>query len=755
MSPHRTGLSGARALMAQLRRQMAETDPAPERLQSLVRLIAASMVTDVCSIYARGEDGALVLIATEGLKAEAVRQTRLRLGEGLVGLVAERLEPVSVADAPRHPRFSYRPETGEEPYRSFLGVPILRQAQCLGVLVVQNKVSKVYEEEDAEALETVAMLLAEILAADAARLVGVSLTETRPKVVRGDVVNSGLALGVAVLHDPVVPAARFFAADADAERARLRGALTRLRGWIGDVLGGGAVLQAGASRDVFESYALLAADPSWERRLQEAVDAGLSAEAAIDRVRGQHRARLGAARDPYLREKLHDLEDLENRLLRFLVEDPDASGPAPLPPGAILVARSVGPAELLDYARAGIAGVVLETGGSGGHVAIIARALDVPALVCGEGSTATIQAGDLLALEAVVGGAIPPQVLVRPNAEQRAGLEARMASANTAREAVRRNRAAPAKSKDGKLVSVELNAGLAFEVDQLQTSGAEAIGLFRTEFQFLMSAELPRLSAQQAFYRDVMERAGKLRVVFRTLDLGGDKFAAALRLPKEANPALGLRSLRLALAHPGLFRTQVRALVRAAAGRELSLLIPFVATGDEFAQARALIDREMAFSRSHGHGVPLALRVGAMIEVPSAVFALPEIARQADFLSVGTNDLVQHLFAADRDNAEVSRRYDLLHPAALRVMAQIEREAARARTPVSVCGEAAGNPAEALALLALGFRRLSVAGPRVAAVKALVRDCDIAKLRRKFLHEIDRPDGQPREILLKMLGHTA
>ena len=738
-------------MLAALRRQMAAGEASAESLFSVVRLIAESMVADVCSVYARAEDDGFVLVATHGLRMEAVRQTRLKPGEGLVGLVAETLEPVAESNAPRHVRFSYRPETGEDPYKSFLGVPILRQGRCVGVLVVQNSTEMRHAGEEVEVLETIAMLVAQILAASPGLIAGLSVIDRRPVSLKAACINSGLCIGRAALQDPVVPSAQYFSANPAAEQERLSEALARLRGWIEDVLNRGALLQAGASREVFESYSLLASDPSWERRLGEALQAGLSAEAAIDRVRGQHRARLGAVRDAYLREKLHDLEDLENRLLRFLK---DGSGDAAtVKPGslkgAVLVARSIGPAELLDYAQGGIAGLLLEQGGIGGHVAIIARALDVPALVCGDGLTATIQPDDELVLDAETG-----EVHIRPPRAVIDATAARIELASQQKAVVAKARAAPARSRDGKLVTVLMNAGLDMEVDHLDQSGAEGIGLFRTEFQFMMSAQLPRLSAQQAFYRGVLDKAGDRTVVFRTIDIGGDKLANGIKNTKEANPALGVRSLRLALKQPGMFKTQLRALIRAAGGRSLSLLIPFVSTASEMQQTRQMIGAEMDWARQQGHAVPRELSVGAMIEVPSAAFAVREIARYCDFLSIGTNDLLQHFFAADRDNSEVSRRYGLLEPAALRLLHMIEREAAAARLPISVCGESAGQPLEAIALLALGYRRLSMAAPRIGPIKALVRGLDISKVRRKLLSELNAEKPDPKAALLRVCGES-
>ncbi|MBI1339792.1 phosphoenolpyruvate--protein phosphotransferase [bacterium] len=731
----RTSQGGARLLLTRLRAMMAQQATGADRLAAVVELVANTMVADVCSIYLRADDNTLLLVATEGLKAEAVGRTRLAENEGLVGLVCSSARPLRITDAFAHPRFSYRPETGEDPFNSFLGVPILRAGGALGVLVVQNRTERVYDDEEVEALQTIAMVLAELVGilGDA---VMVGVRPTRPLELHGRTLNEGLAIGSAHLHDPVLSAARLFAADVDEEQARLAAAMRQLRESIDAMLTRAGPVLFGESRDVLETYRLFAHDPSWEARLTDAVRSGLSAEAAVDRVRREHRARLGSARDGLLRERLHDLEDLDNRLLRHLSGGGDEQ--APVPPGSILVASRLGPAELLDYRDAHLAGVVLEETGAGSHAAIVARAMGVPAIGGLEGLVNGVEPGDRLMVDAEAG-----IVNIRPEAERVESFRARQLLKDEQLTELARLRDEPARTIDGVDCELMINAGLSFDLDHLDAVGASGVGLFRTEFQFMASETMPGLDEQTRFYASVMDRADGRPVTFRTIDLGGDKVAPFMgRRDREENPALGWRALRMALDHPYFFRRQLRALTRAAAGRTLRVMFPMVATVDEFEEARSLLDAEIEWTLKFGRSAPARVLVGAMVETPSLAFSIDHLKGKADFLSVGTNDLMQFFFAADRENTRVWGRYDLLSRPALVLLDRMVQRAGDAGVPISVCGEAAGRPIEALTLLALGYRSLSMSAARLPLIKQTIRSTDLSRLA-PTVHDLLRDGGAP------------
>lgn len=723
-----TGLAtrGSRTLLRQIRETMAGEVPAQAKLDAVVRIIAFSMVAEVCSIYLRRAGGEMELFATEGLAREAVHVTRLKTGEGLVGEIARQGRPVALSDAPSHPAFSYRPETGEDPYHSFLGVPLLRGGRTIGVLVVQNKTERSYSDEEVEDLQIVAMVLAELVGAGGLigkeDFQGVEIAPDRPDRLKGAKFADGLAYGVAVLHEQPVAPEELFSDDALAEDARLKTAIEALQGQLNRMLEGQHGL-VGASYEVLDTYRMFAHDRGWKRSLEEAVKAGFTAEAAVERVRSEHRARLGQARDPYLRERLHDLEDLNDRLLRHLAGDGHMA--RELPDNAILIARNLGPADLLEYDRGKLKGMLLEEGSPASHAAIIARALDIPCVGRLAGLRDKVNEGDPVIVDAETG-----EAFLRPRADVVKALHTRL-EVRAQRKAVFAGlRDTPAFTKDGHKISLLMNAGLAVDLDILGETGAEGIGLFRTEFQFMVAEEMPRLEAQTALYERVLDAAGDLPVIFRTLDLGGDKLLPYMELEREENPALGWRAVRMGLDRPALLRLQLRALLWAAKGRPLKIMFPLVASVDEFRAARAFVDAEVAWAQRRGRPAPSRLDVGAMIEAPSLVWHLDALLPMTDFVSVGTNDLMQYLFAADRGNPRVADRYDPLSPPALRALKQIQEACAETGTPVSVCGEMAGRPLEAFALVALGFERLSMPPTGIGPVKQMVLSCDREAARR-------------------------
>jgi phosphotransferase system enzyme I (PtsP) len=737
-----TGLAvrGPRSLLRQIREALEGDRPAQARLDMVVRIIAVSMVAEVCSLYLRRANDDLELFATEGLNPSAVHNTRLKPGEGLVGEIMKLGRPLNLSDAPDHPSFSYRPETGEDPYHAFLGVPLLRGGRTIGVLVVQNRTTRVYTEEEVEDLQIIAMVLSEMVAGG--ELIGredlkdVEIAPNRPERLKGTRFAEGLAYGEAVLHEAPVVVEQLLSDDAVREEVRLKAAIGALHKQLDDMLDGQHGI-VGPSLDVLETYRMFAHDRGWNRSLEEAVRSGLTAEAAVERVRSEHRARLGAARDPYLRERLHDLEDLNDRLLRHLAGDGAAA--RHLPDNAILVARNLGPADLLEYDRAKLKGLLLEEGSSASHAAIIARALDIPCVGRLAGLRDRVNQGDPVVVDAETG-----EAYLRPRPDVIEAVQARMEVRAQRRAEFARLRDTPAFTRDGAKITLLMNAGLAVDLDILRDTGAEGIGLFRTEFQFMVAEELPRLEAQTALYERILEGAGDLPVTFRTLDLGGDKVLPYLEAEREDNPALGWRAVRLGLDRPALLRLQLRALISAARGRELRVMFPLVANVEEFRAARALVDHEVAWAQRRGRPAPSLLRVGAMIEAPSLLWHLDALLPMTDFVSVGTNDLMQYMFAADRGNPRVADRYDFLSPPALRVMKTIADACAESGTPVSVCGEMAGRPLEAFTLVALGFERLSMPPSGIGPVKRMVLSCDRVAARRGVLNLLKGSSGSVR-----------
>ena len=719
-------IRGQRSLLRQIREALAGGGPAQQRLDMVVRIIAGSMVAEVCSLYLRRATGDMELFATEGLDPGAVHVTRMKPGEGLVGEIMRLGRPLNLSDAPNHPAFSYRPETGEDPFHAFLGVPLLRGGRAIGVLVVQNRTERSYTEDEVEDLQIIAMVLAEMVAGgeiiSGDEMKGVELAPNRPERLKGSKFADGLALGVAVLHEPPVAPQHLLSEDVQAEEERLKTAVGTLQAQIDTMLEGQHGLVA-ESYEVLETYRMFAHDRGWNRSLEDAVRNGLTAEAAVERVRSEHRARLGQARDPYLRERLHDLEDLNDRLLRHLSGDGHTA--RELPDGAILIARNLGPADLLEYDRTKLKGLLLEEGSAASHAAIVARALDIPCVGRLSGLRDRVSEGDPVNVDAETG-----EAYLRPRPDVVNALKSRLEVRTQRRAEFARLRDTPAFTRDGAKVTLLMNAGLDVDLDILAETGAEGIGLFRTEFQFMVAEEMPRFNAQAALYGRVMDAAGDMPVTFRTLDLGGDKVLPYLEAEREDNPALGWRAIRMGLDRPALLRLQLRALIAASRGRPLRIMFPLVANVDEFRAARALVDHEVAWAQRRGRAAPARLDVGAMIEAPSLIWHLDALLPMTDFVSVGTNDLMQYMFAADRGNPRVSDRYDMLSPPALRALATIQQACAETGTPVSVCGEMAGRPLEAFVLVALGFDRLSMPPAGVGPVKQMVLSCDREAARR-------------------------
>jgi phosphotransferase system enzyme I (PtsP) len=745
-------LGGPRLLLRRLREVMVEPISPQARLDKIVVHIAANMVAEVCSVYVLRTDGRLELSATEGLNREAVHLTAMRSGEGLVGLIAETAEPLALADAQHHPAFSYRPETGEEVYSSFLGVPILRGGNTLGVLVVQNKAHRTYSEEEVEALETTSMLLAEMIASGELQSLvvpGTDIALRRPLTLTGTPVADGVGLGHVVLHEPRIVIKQLVAEDIKRETERLETAIEAMRQSI-DRLIDSRVKGPGEHREVLETFRMFAHDRGWLRRLREAVSSGLTAEAAVERVQNDARAKLQRRTEPYLRERLHDLDDLANRLLQQLTGQSYVTSHEDLPANAIVIARTMGPAALLEYDNSKLRGLVLEDGGAASHVAIVARALGIAAIGGVSNVIDFVEPGDAIIVDGTTGDVHvrPPQDIERAYAEK-----ARMRARR--QEQYRQFRDVPAVTRDGIEIELGMNAGLLVDLQHIEETGATAIGLFRTEFQFMIAEHFPRMREQEALYRAAFERLEGKPITFRTLDIGSDKHLPYMTKVEEQNPALGWRAIRIGLDRPGFLRMQLRGLLHAGAGRRLRIMFPMVATLEELEQAKKLVERELAHLGRHGREPPQSLELGVMIEVPSLLWQLDEICAKVDFLSVGSNDLVQYLYAADRENKRMSARYDVLSAPILRVLKFIAEKARSAGKPVTLCGEIGGKPLEAMTLLALGFRSLSMSAASIGPVKAMVLATDLSKLE-PYVEEIlgeSRGGSSLRETLRRFAAN--
>ena len=724
-----TAAASAREILTRLHDVMASRTPAQVKLNRVTQIIGEAINSEVCSIYLLRE-GVLELFATRGLDQNAVHVTKMAMGEGLVGTIAQNVEVLNLDEAAVHPDFAYKPETGEDRFHSFAGVPIIRRERAVGVLAVQHVEPRRYADVEIEALQTVAMVLSELIAN--AGLIdeggpGASRPAQSTAAVRigGQKLVDGMGSGFAVFHQPRIVIEHTVAEDTDAERHRVYAAFDKMREQIDRMAREAEFGVGGEHVEVINTYKMFAYDEGWGRRINEAIDSGLTAEAAIERVQQRTRQRMRQIDDPLLADRMHDLEDLSNRLLRIVSGQMGTAAQLGLRQDTILIARNLGPAELLEYDRRRLKGVILEEGSLTAHVTIVARAMGVPVLGRVRDVRRLIGEGDMLLLDVTEGA-----VFARPSLAIEEAFEARLQARQKRRAAFAAMRELPPETKDGQRLTLMVNAGLRDDVAALDLTGADGIGLFRTEFQFLVSATLPQRERQQRLYREVMEAAGDRPVIFRTVDIGGDKALPYLVHDDadEENPAMGWRALRLALERDGLMKAQARALIEAGAGRVLNVMFPMVSEPWEFDEARTLFEAQRAFLHGRGKRLPVEIRYGAMLEVPALAEQLDLLLPRIDFLSIGTNDLTQFLFAADRANPKLAERYDWLSAAILRFIARIVEPARAAGVQLAVCGEMGGRPLEAMALIGLGIDRLSITPAAVGPVKAMVRSLDRAAL---------------------------
>ncbi len=721
--------ASARLILTRLHEVMASRLRAQGKLDQVVDVIGQSLDSEVCSVYLLRE-GMLELFATRGLNKSAVHVTRMAIGEGLTGTIAANIETLNLAEAKAHPDFQYRPETGEEKYHSFAGVPIVYRERAVGVLCVQHVDPRRYEDIEIEALQTTAMVLSELIAnaglIDEEEALGLTESQTGTQTVTGLTLVKGLAAGQAVYHQPRVTIDQVMADDIEAERQRVYRAFDKMREQIDNMANQAEFGGGGEHEEVLETYKMFAYDEGWSRRINEAIDSGLTAEAAIERVQQRTRMRMREIDDPLLADRMHDLEDLANRLLRIVSGQLGTAAQQGLPRDSILIARNLGPAELLEYDRRRLKGVILEEGSLTAHVVIVARAMGIPVLGRARGIRGIIRDGDEILLDADNSTAT-----IRPSPQVTAAFDERFAKTREKQAAYAKLRDVEPFTRCGTRVQVMINAGLRDDISALAMTGADGVGLFRTEFQFLVSATLPQRERQTRLYRDVLDAAGDKPVIFRTVDIGGDKAVPYLQsehAEHDENPAMGWRALRLALEREGLLKVQARALLEAAAGRDLYVMFPMVSEPWEFDAAKQVFDDQLAYFRTKKKLLPGSIRFGAMLEVPALAEVLDILLPRIQFLSVGTNDLTQFLFAADRANPKLAERYDWLSPSILRFLRRVSQAMVGQQVELGVCGEMGGRRLEALALLGIGFRRLSITPAAVGPIKELVRKVDLGEI---------------------------
>jgi phosphotransferase system enzyme I (PtsP) len=734
-------------LLRKVRDVMMKASDSPQsRLDVLVKTIADALQSDVCSIYLARPGDILELYASHGLKKDSVHVTRLRVGEGLVGEIAASGLDLNLAEPASHPKYVYRPETGEEIYHSFIGVPLLHSHRTIGVLVVQSKSARSYSDELAEVLHAVAMVISELVIGskivDLFEITGAEHPTLQSQQLSGQTLAGGIAKAPIVFHRPKIEITQLVSDSPEEEERRFHNALLSLQQSVDAMITASGVAEGSAHRDILESYRMFSQDRGWIDRIVEAIHTGLTAEAAVRKVQEETHARLSQITSAYIQERVHDLEDLSERLLYHLQGIEPSAALGDLPDAFILVATALGPAEMLEYDATRLKGVILAEGSPTSHVSIIARMMDIPMIGRVEHILSVLQPGDLTVVQGDQG-----LVYIRPSEDIEAAVDAEIAARAFQSAIYAATRDLPSVTKDGERISLNLNLGLFVNADHLSAADVDGVGLFRTELPYMASRDLPTVEEQQRIYRDAIEKARGKKVIFRAFDLGGDKQVPYIQTGEEENPAMGWRATRIGLDRPVILRQQFRALVRAAAGEKLHVMFPFIAEVSEFDAVKALLQKEIVRAKDEGITPPSEVRYGTMLEIPSLLFQLPELCERVDFISIGSNDLLQFLFACDRGSPRVGGRYDPLNPIVMRAVQMIAKTAAEYKVELGFCGDMAVRPLDTMALIACGVRSFSMPPAAIGPVKAMVRSIDARAVRSYLDYICTEPDHSIRQQL--------
>lgn len=709
-----SSIISARHVLKALRELMSKEMDSQRRLDQIVEIVAKYLRVNVCSLYILRPGDMLELYASKGLDSRAIHETFLRVGEGLVGEVALQRRLIAFENAWDHPSFVYKPETKEKPFKSLLGVPIIRGDNLLGVFVIQTTEAQPFPEEIGELLETIAMVLAEMLSAtDLETKEKLISSETHSRI-EGVRLIDGVAVGQAVLHQRLERITNILAKDPASEIKKLNIALKTVEEEVGKMLQNPS-LSADQS-DIFNAYLMFTQDKGWISKIVNNIETGLTAEASVQKVSDEMTERMEKMTDTYIRERIHDLKDLSNRLIRHLKGKNVSNHIRKLPKNAILVAHSMGPAELLDYDTEKIKAIVLEEGSQTMHVVIVARSLNIPVVGAIKNIFSVISADDELAVDATKG-----VIYINPCDEVMDDFDDKLQIQKRLLARYQKLKKLPGITMDDTPICLNVNAGLPSDLLLIEGSFFDGVGLYRTELPFMTAEQLPDVETQTEIYRQAILQAGGRPIVFRTLDIGSDKVLPYFENKGELNPAMGWRSIRITLDRRAILRGQLRAFIRAAEGKEIKIMFPMIADVHEFLDAKKTLQIELEREHQKGGVLPCSVKVGTMLEVPSLIFQLEELVNYVDFVSVGTNDLAQFLFATDRGNPVIWDRYDTLSPSMLKALKYINDVCKNAAIPCSVCGEMASRPLEALALVGLGFTSLSMTPSALGAVKAVVR----------------------------------
>jgi phosphotransferase system enzyme I (PtsP) len=722
-------------------------------LDRIVASISEQMECEVCSLYLFDpQRERLVLRATVGLERESVGRVSMRVSEGLVGLVIEKAEPVMVPDAISHPRYKYFPETGEERYHTFLGVPVCEGRQKpIGVLVAQTLARRKFTRSEIRLLATAAAQIAQVMShfrlretlatkekereeyrrrmieanrqlKDYEKVGGKARVKAPVKVRRPRLVGlpaaPGFAQGIAHVVGTFLSAIdrNQRARDHKAETKRLEDAVERSRAELVALRARMAPLMPESDLKIFDGHRLILEDPEFIRRIRETIEKGFTAESALFRVIDEMSTQMLAVADGYLRERATDFRDVGHRVLRHLRQEDHKAAFAK---STIIVAEELTLSQLTLVSHENLAGIALQSGGVTSHAAILARSFEIPTVVGVEHVMESVVEGDSLVLDGNSG-----VLYVNPASDVEKDYQGLARRYEAFKRELMEDVDEPTATRDGHRVMMLANIALLADIHLALRYGAEGVGLLRSEFSFLTYEDFPDEEQQFALYSRMLEAAGRRPVTIRTLDIGADKYPPYMRVPREDNPFLGWRSIRISLEMPGLFKVQLRAILRAAARYNVRILFPMISSLEELRRARELLAEAQHELFREGLEHNPEIEVGIMIEVPSAVWLAPRLAREVDFFSVGTNDLIQYLLAADRNNPKVAHLYEAFHPAVISAISEVVNVARAAGKEVGICGEMASDPLATLLLVGMGFDELSLSPLFIPVVRKLVREVD-------------------------------
>lgn len=699
-------------VIKRIHRELSTEDSA-EKLNQVIRIITEEAKALSVDMFYKADEVSLECVAG----SEEKSKTSVRIGEGVVGK----------AGADNHTAFSKTKDFFK------IATPIKRWNKAIGVLLVSYAKPHEYNEIEAESLETICMFLSEFIATEEISLYIKKSIKSRGIVakdrLKGTIINAGYGLGNVVVHRRRKAVSKMFAKDKDKELNNLEIARQKMNDDLDAKLNRESS-NKGEHIEILDAYRMIANDKGWYKRIINHINSGLTAEAAVEQAYTEMWNRLSGTTDTYLKERLHDLRDIADRLRLYLSGEDCNANINNEYTDIIIVASSMGPADLMDYDYKKIRGLVIEECTPTMHVAIVAKALNVPVIAEIDGLFKEVKDGALMAIEGKEGA-----VYVNPSKAVIEKINYKIEEKKKEQEQIQKLKNLKSKTKDSERVNLYINIGMDFDLEYIKSTNCDGVGLYRTEIPFMSAEKMPDINKQVEFYKKLYEAADGKKIIFRSLDVGSDKLLPYWNSIEEENPAIGWRSIRITLDRRAILRKQMRAFIRAAAGRELNVMFPMISNLDEFLEAKETFMFAYEREKREGSELPTKVKLGMMIEVPSVVFQLREILKYCDFISVGTNDLYQFFFACDRGNPRLNGRYDVLSAPFLNLMKKIIKEANAANVLCSVCGEMASNPLDAMALIGLGFRNLSVSSSSYGKVKAMIRSLS-AKGVEDYLNNI-------------------